>query len=68
MKVNVSHLLKYQEDFINKTKKSVQIELPRKYFLPLAAKVLNRNFNLSEKRCTEKKDYRTETCGIYKCY
>ncbi len=48
-KINVDHFKKYENDFINKTKKSVEIELPRKYFLPLAAKVLNRNFDLNEK-------------------
>ena len=56
--IDVSHLKRFEADFINKTKKSVEIELPRKYFLPLAAKVLNRNFNLNEK--DEKKRKLTE--------
>lgn len=51
--VNVEHLKKYQDDFIKKTKATLGIELPRKYFLPLAAKVLNRNFNLNAE------DYKT---------
>lgn len=47
--INVSHLKKFENDFIKKTKRSSEIKLPRKYFLPLAAKVLNRNFDLNEK-------------------
>ena len=53
--INVSHLKKFEEDFIQKAKKSVTIEIPRKYFIPLAAKVLNRNFNLLEKNEQKKK-------------
>jgi hypothetical protein len=49
MNINVDHLKQFENDFINKTKRSVEIEIPRKYFLPLAAKVLNQNFNLAEK-------------------
>ncbi len=56
--IDVSHLKKFEADFINKTKKSVEIDLPRKYFLPLAAKVLNMNFDLTEK--DEKKRKLTE--------
>lgn len=48
-KIDVSHLKRMEEDFIKKAKSSTKIELPRKYFIPLAAKVLNRNFNLNEK-------------------
>lgn len=47
--IDVSHLKRLEEDFIKKAKTSTKIELPRKYFIPLAAKVLNRNFNLDEK-------------------
>lgn len=47
--INVSKLKKFKDDFINKTKTSTNIKLPREYFIPLAAKVLNRNFNLNEK-------------------
>lgn len=49
MNINVSHLKKFENDFIRKTKISIETEIPRKYFLPLAAKVLNRNFDLEEK-------------------
>lgn len=49
MNVNVSHLKKFKNDFIKKTKRSTEIEIAQKYFLPLAAKVLNQNFNLTEK-------------------
>jgi hypothetical protein len=49
MSVNVSHLKKFENDFIRKTKISTATEIPREYFLALAAKVLNRNFNLKEK-------------------
>lgn len=47
--INVEHLRKLEKDFIDKTKVSLDIKLPREYFLPLAAKILNRNFNLKEK-------------------
>lgn len=56
--IDVSDLKKFETDFINKTKKSAEIELPRKFFLPLAAKVLNINFDLNEKN--EKKRKLTE--------
>ena len=56
--IDVSHLKRFEADFIKKTQKSAEIELPRKFFLPLAAKVLNRNFNLNEK--DEKKRKLTE--------
>jgi len=49
MNIDVSHLKQFENDFISKTKISTEIELPRIYFLPLAAKVLNRNFDLQEK-------------------
>ncbi|MEI6554237.1 MAG: DUF932 domain-containing protein [Paludibacter sp.] len=49
LNVNVNHLKKFENDFIKKTKRSNEIEIARKYFLPLAAKVLNQNFNLAEK-------------------
>ncbi len=47
--IDVSRLNKFVEDFKKIANKSTDIKLPRKYFLPLAAKVLNRNFNLKEK-------------------
>lgn len=49
MNINVDHLKQFENDFIQKTKISTETEIPRKYFLPLAAKVLNRNFDLAEK-------------------
>ena len=49
MNINVSQLKEFENDFIQKTKISTETEIPRKYFLPLAAKVLNRNFDLAEK-------------------
>ena len=48
-KIDVSHLKNLEEDFIKKANKSTKIKIPGKYFIPLAAKVLNRNFNLKEK-------------------
>ena len=48
-KIEITHLKKFEEDFRKSTQRSIEIKLPRKYFLPLAAKVLNRNFNLNEK-------------------
>ena len=48
-KIDVSHLKNLEEDFIKKANKSTKIKIPGKYFSPLAAKVLNRNFNLKEK-------------------
>jgi len=53
--INVSHLKKFEDDFINKTKKSLEVEIAQKYFLPLAAKVLNQNFNLAEKNEKKRK-------------
>ncbi|MEI8273168.1 MAG: DUF932 domain-containing protein [Paludibacter sp.] len=53
--IDVSHLKRLEEDFIQKAKKSVEVELPQKYFVPLAAKVLNRNFNLKEKNEEKRK-------------
>lgn len=47
--IDVSQLKKFVDDFKNLANKSTDIKLPRKYFLPLAAKVMNRNFNLKEK-------------------
>lgn len=48
-KIDISHLKELEQQFIAKTKRSTEIELPQKYFLPLAAKTLNRSFNLKEK-------------------
>ena len=48
-KINVNHLKMLEQDFVAKTKKSNEIELPVKYFLPIAAKVLDKSFNLNEK-------------------
>ena len=48
-KIDVSHLKNLEEDFIKKANKSTKIKITGKYFIPLAAKVLNRNFNLKEK-------------------
>jgi hypothetical protein len=48
-KVNVAHLKKLEADFIQKTKHSLDTPLPSEFFVPLAAKVLGRNFNLAEK-------------------
>lgn len=47
--IDVSHLKKFENDFINKIKKSTKIHIDRKYFSPLAAKVLKQHFNLDEK-------------------
>lgn len=47
--IDVSQLNKFVDDFKKITNTSTDIELPRKYFLPLAAKVLNRNFKYKEK-------------------
>ncbi len=49
IKVNVDHLQKLATEFKKLTEKSNEIPLPAKYFVPLAAKILGRNFNLSEK-------------------
>lgn len=49
IKVNVDHLKKLETEFKNLIEKSTEIPLPVEYFVPLAAKVLGRNFNLSEK-------------------
>jgi len=54
-KIDVSHLKKMEEDFIKKAKTSTIIKLPRKYFIPLAAKVLNRKFSLNEKNEKKRK-------------
>ncbi len=54
-KIDVSHLKKLEQQFIDKTKKSLTIKLPKKYFLPLAVKILNRSFNLKEKDPKRKK-------------
>ncbi|MEI7676457.1 MAG: DUF932 domain-containing protein [Bacteroidales bacterium] len=53
--IDVSHLKRLEDDFIQHAKKSVKINLARKYFVPLAAKVLNRNFNLKEKNEEKRK-------------
>jgi hypothetical protein len=47
--IDVSHLKKMESDFINKISKSQNVPIPRMYFIPVAAKVLNRRFNLDEK-------------------
>lgn len=54
-KINVEHLKKLERDFIAKTTKSTEIKLPKKYFVPLAAKTLNRNFNMQEKDPVKKR-------------
>lgn len=54
-RVNVEHLKKLESDFILKTKKCAQIKLPRKYFMPLAAKTLNRYFDIHETDFIKKK-------------
>ncbi|MBK8711372.1 MAG: DUF932 domain-containing protein [Niastella sp.] len=54
-KINVEHLKKLEQDFISKTSKSTKIQLPKKYFVPLAAKTLNRTFNIHEKDSVKKK-------------
>ncbi len=46
--IDVSQLNTFGDDFKKIALRSTEIKLPRKYFLPLAAKVLNRNFNLKE--------------------
>ena len=46
--INVDHLKKLEKQFIDKTENSFEIKLPKKFFLPLAAKTLNRTFNLQE--------------------
>jgi hypothetical protein len=48
-KINVDHLKKLEKDFIAKTETSTKIPLPKKFFVPLAAKTLNRSFNIQEK-------------------
>ena len=53
IKVNVSHLKDLETAFIERTKKSLEIPVPLKFFVPLAAKVLGRNFNKSEKDPTK---------------
>jgi hypothetical protein len=54
-KINVEHLKKLERDFIAKTTKSTEIKLPKEYFVPLAAKTLNRNFNIQEKDPVKKR-------------
>lgn len=48
-KIDVSMFKYYIEDFTRKTQLAAQIKLPRRYFLPLSAKILNRRFNLKDK-------------------
>jgi len=54
-KINVEHLKKLGQDFISKTTKSTKIQLPKKYFVPLAAKTLNRTFNFHEQDPVKKR-------------
>lgn len=53
IKVDVTHLKNLENLFIQKTKTSLETNLPNKYFVPLAAKVLDRKFNLKEKNSTK---------------
>lgn len=52
--IDVSKFETYVEDFINKTKKSTEIKLPREFFIPLSAKILNRVFKLNDKNVTRR--------------
>jgi hypothetical protein len=54
-KINVEHLRKLEQDFTTKTKKSTEIKIPRKFFLPLAAKTLKRSFDIDENDINKKK-------------
>jgi hypothetical protein len=54
-KINVEHLRKLEQDFITKMKKSTEIKIPRKFFLPLAAKTLKRSFVTHENDINKKK-------------
>jgi hypothetical protein len=47
--INVDRLKRLEQDFIKKTQKSLEIAIPEKYFLPLAAQILGKKFNLNEK-------------------
>jgi len=47
--LDVSHLKKLENDFISKTRKAAEIQIPLKLFVPLAAKVLNKSFNINSK-------------------
>ena len=62
MNIKISHLKVFEDDFIKKTKRTNEIKLPRKYFLPLAAKVLNRNFDLNEKDEKKRKLIEQKLC------
>jgi hypothetical protein len=53
--INVNQLKKLEQEFIKKTKRSTEIEIPRKYFVALAAKTLNKTFNINETNPTKKK-------------
>jgi hypothetical protein len=46
--INVEHLKKLEKDFVAKTTTSTKIDLPKRYFVPLAAKTLNRRFDIQE--------------------
>ncbi len=54
-KIDVSHLKKFEKEFKEKTSQSLKIPIERKYFLPLAAKVLGKTFNLSGTNPDKKK-------------
>jgi hypothetical protein len=45
-RIDIKHLKTLEEEFIKKIKTTNEIVLPRKYFVPVAAKTLNRNFNI----------------------
>jgi hypothetical protein len=45
-KIDVEHLKSLERDFVVKTQKSATENLPRKYFVPLAAKALSQRFDL----------------------
>ena len=54
-KINVEHLKKLEQNFISKTTKSTEIDIPLKYFAPLAAKAFKKSFNIKEKDPQKKK-------------
>ncbi len=52
--IDVQHLKMLEKRFTERTRKSSEIKIPRKFFLPLAAKALDRNFQLTEKSNSKK--------------
>jgi len=48
--IDTKRLKKFETDFISRTSKAEKIEIPEKVFVPLAAKVLNLNFNVDDEK------------------